>query len=285
MGFKDLIKNVGDNLSKSIQSKKINDEMIKKAVNIKKKVLINLSLTELKEVAYLLGMGNLEVVEDYDLEKGFVKKRIKLDKSDYIEKIANKPADEVCLKLRYIKKTNLADEIEREVDFIKKDADKKIKALYQKNNKEETEQEDMIFSNILEGIINEIISVRPEIHKNEKGYQTELLGTLKGALPKIFKKQKISLVTEYKLKTNKRLDILIQVDSYKIAIETKYNLSSSGSFQRAVGQILEYSNFVDAVILVQYESLDNETGLENIKELKNLIKKPLKVIANGVILT
>ncbi|NMB66482.1 hypothetical protein GYA25_00260 [Candidatus Woesearchaeota archaeon] len=285
MGFKDLIKNVGDNLSKSIQSKKINDEMIKKAVNIKKKVLINLSLTELKEVAYLLGMGNLEVVEDYDLEKGFVKKRIKLDKSDYIEKIANKPADEVCLKLRYIKKTNLADEIEREVDFIKKDADKKIKALYQKNNKEETEQEDMIFSNILEGIINEIISVRPEIHKNEKGYQTELLGTLKGALPKIFKKQKISLVTEYKLKTNKRLDILIQVDSYKIAIETKYNLSPSGSFQRAVGQILEYSNFVDAVILVQYESLDNETGLENIKELKNLIKKPLKVIANGVILT
>ena len=106
---------------------------------------------------------------------------------------------------------------------------------------------------------------------------------LKAVIKKDFPKSNVSVSIEYKTKTGKRVDILIQIDNYKIGIETKYDLSSSGSFQRVMGQALEYSEFLDALMLVQFEPLENEIGLNNLKELIKIIKIPFKVIANGVV--
>ena len=103
------------------------------------------------------------------------------------------------------------------------------------------------------------------------------------AIKKEFLKSNISVEIESKTKTGKRIDILIQIDNYKIGVETKYDLKSSGDNQRAVGQAQEYSEFLDAFILVLYKPLEDEIGLNNLKELSKNIKIPFNVIANGVV--
>jgi hypothetical protein len=146
---------------------------------------------------------------------------------------------------------------------------------------DEKKSKDLVLSVYLKTIMDEIISLNPEKSKNEREYQIELKAYLKGAIPKELQKQKVFVDTEYRTKTGRRIDIMVQIDNYKIGIETKLSLSSSGQFQRVKGQVLEYAEFVDALILVQKEPLEDQIGMENLKQVAKLMPKPFMVVANG----
>jgi len=289
MGFFDSVKKVSGsvikNVSKSIDKAVANNRAQNEAYQVKRRILLNLSITELKNMAYLLGMSNLEYENYFDDKSMSMKERkIKLDKFGYVDSIANKPYSEIVLKLKHLRKSSLADEMEREVSAIEARLKEEKNSILNEVSPEDLQKnKDLVLSVYLETIVKEIISLSPEKAKNEKNYQTELKGFLKSAIKKEFPKQKVSVEIEYPTKTGKRIDILVQIDNYKIGIETKYELSSSGHFQRAVGQALEYSQFLDALIIVQYETLDNEIGLNNLKKLSNSIMIPFRVIANGCV--
>jgi len=288
MGFFDKIKSAGKNvvtgISKTIEKTQIKSRANSEAYQVKRKILLNLSLNELKSLAYLMGLGRLEYKTYFDDKTGGMSERkIKLNKFDYVDNIAKKPYSELVLKLKHLHKSSLADEMEREVSFIEKKRDEEKNNISKEISQEEREKShDALLSAILKTIVEEIVAVNPERCKKESNYQIELKGALKVAVKKEFSKSKVSVEMEYPTKTGKRIDIMIQIDNYRIGIETKYNLGSSGQFQRAVGQALEYSNFLDALIIVQYETLEDEVGLNNLKELSKLITIPLRVIANSV---
>lgn len=288
MGFLDNLKktsrDVVTGISNQIKKTQLDIKANNEAYQIKRKILLNLSLNELKSLAYLVGLNRLEY-QTYTDEKGRMRERkINLNKFDYINHIAKKPYSELALKLKHLHKSSLADEMEREISFIEKKVHEEKEAIVKNIPQDEMQKShDILLSTFVKTIIEEIIAINPEKHKKERDYQTELKGALKVAIKKDFSKSKVSVETEYKTKTGKKIDIIIQIDNYKIGIETKYNLSSSGNFQRAVGQALEYSNFLDALIIVQYETLEDNVGLNNLKELSKHITIPFNVIAKGVI--
>ena len=233
-------------------------------------------------MAYLLNMRNLEYKEYIDEKGNLREKKIILNKLDYVERLSKQPYAELSIRLTHLCKWSLADDMEREISFINERYNKEIKSINEvEGNVENSNSEDIFLSTIIETITKEIISINPEKYKKEREYQIGLKEALKVAVRKDFPKSKISVDIEYKTESGRKIDIMIQIDNYRIGVETKYNLSSSGNFQRVVGQCLEYSTFLDALMVVQYETLDNEIGLNNLKELKNKINIPLKVIANG----
>lgn len=291
MGFSDVLKSVKEigsrittSVSNTVKEIQMNGKLSNEAYQIKRKILLNLSLTELKSVAYLVGLEGLEYNTQVDDHGNFKKVKVKLNKFDYVDNIANKPYSELVLKLKHIRKSSLADEMEREVSFIEKKL-KEEKDFIRKgsNNLEREMHKDVLLTTFVKTIIEEIISVSPERYAKEKDYQIELKGALKVAVRKDFPKSNVSVEMEHSTNTGKRIDIFIQIDNYKIGIETKYDLSSSGHFQRAVGQALEYSKFLNALIVVQYKTLEDETGLNNLKELSKHITIPFNVVANGVV--
>lgn len=288
MGFFDKLKEVGqkaaDGLSKTVQTIQVNYQENSEAHQIKKRILLNLSLDELKGLAYLVGLKDIEYKTEFDPNNPLrvIKRKVKFNKFDYIERVAKKPYADLSLKLRHLHKSSLADEMEREISFIEKRYGEKKKMITEGVSQEEAnEQKDILLQTFIETITDEIIAVSPEKCKKEREYEIELKGTLKGVIKKDFPKSKVSVEIECPTKTGRRIDIMIQIDNYKIGIETKYNLSSSSNFQRVMGQVLEYSNFLDALMIVQYSPLEDLVGLNNLKGLKENIKIPLKVIANG----
>jgi len=287
MGFLDTIKKAGSDvvkgISKTIDKAIIDNKATNEAYQIKRTILLNLSITELKNMAHLLGLDSLEYSQYFDEKEMTMKeKKIKLDKFDYVDNLAKKPSSELVLKLRHLRKSSLADEMEREIGFIEAKLREQKDAITKEVSKDDQEKgKDIILSVYVSKIVDEIITINPEKAKNERDYQIELKGFLKSSIKKEFPKQKVSVEVEYATKTGKRIDIMILIDNYKIGIETKYDLCSSGKGQRARGQLLEYSKFLDGLILVQYSPLDNKVELDNLKDLNKILPIPFKVIANG----
>lgn len=287
MSIWERVKSAGKNVVKSI-SKTINLASAESKANheasqIKKIILLKLSIKELQNMAHLMRVSGLEYEQYLDQKEMTIKRRkIKPNKFDYVDEISKKPSAEIILKLRHLRKTLLADELEREIDFIDEKLKEQKTIISEGSRPKEGEaKQDLVLSVYMNQIVNEIIAVNPEKHKNEREYQIELKGFLKSSIKKEFPKQKVSVEVEYAAKAKRRMDIIIIIDSYKIGIETKYDLSSSGKAQRAVGQLLEYSRFLDGLILVQYSPLDNKIEIENLKELSKKLPIPFKVIANG----
>ena len=290
MGFwdsiKDVSKKVATGVSKQIKKAQIDIKANNEAYQIKRQILLNLSLNELKNLAYLMGLNKLEYQSYFDEKDMRTKERkIKLSKFDYVDNIAKKPYSELVIKLKHLHKSSLADEMERGVSFIEKKSSEEKEFIIQGISQDERKKsQDILLSTFVKTIIDEVIAINPEkSHGKEKDYQIELKGALKVAVRKDFPKSKVSVEMESPTKTGKQIDIMAQIDNYKIGIETKYDLSSSGHFQRAMGQALEYSNFLDALIIVQYKPLEDEVGINNLKELSKHITIPFNVIANGVV--
>ncbi len=288
MGFFDKVKEVSKKtaigISKTIKTIQIENAKNNEAYQVKRGILLKLSLDELKNLAYLIGLKNLEIQKYLDKDLKMQERKIKLNKFDYVDKIAKTSYTELVLKLKHLHKSSLADEMQREISFIEKRYGEEAKAVKENISKEDLENNrDILLLTFMNTIVEEIIGISPEHYKKEREYQVGLKEALKVVVKKDFPKSKVSVTMEYPTKTGKKIDIMIQIDNYRIGLELKYNLSSSGNFQRVVGQSLEYQNFTDALIIVQYETLDNEIGINNLKELKSVMKIPLKVIAHGVV--
>ena len=288
MGFFDKVKEIGKKtaigISKTIKTIQIESAKNNEAYQVKRGILLKLSLDELKNLAYLVGLKNLEIQKYLDKDLKMQERKIKLNKFDYVDKIAKTSYTELVLKLKHLHKSSLADEMQREISFIEKRYGEEKRAVKEDISEEDVEKnKDILLLTFMNTIVDEIIGISPEHYKKEREYQVGLKEALKIAVKKDFPKSKVSVTIEYPTETGKKIDIMIQIDNYRIGLELKYNLSSSGNFQRVVGQALEYSNFTDALIIVQYETLENEVGINNLKELKSVMKIPLKVVAHGVV--
>ncbi|MEK6856015.1 MAG: hypothetical protein AABX66_02540 [Nanoarchaeota archaeon] len=281
-GIKKVWQEVTKGVSKLIKTAQIENKLHNEAYQNKRRILMNLGISDLKNLSYLLGL-KLEY-EQYMEEGSFVMKerKIKLNKFDYVDRLAKTPYAELVLKLRHLHKSVLADEMERDISFLENKMNEEKEIITQEILPEQQKiKRDTLLSTFVKTIINEIISINPEKCRKEHDYQTELKGVLKGSIKKEFPKSNVSVDTEYKTKTGRRFDIMIQIDNYKIGVETKTNMSSSAQFQRVKGQILEYSEFADALILVQKEPLEDKVGLENLKQVSRLMSIPFNVVANG----
>ena len=179
-------------------------------------------------------------------------------------------------------KTDIANRLDREINLIEEkyaQIKQEIKEGEQIVKTESTEVLDSYVNIIMKSIISLIPYTQ---HEKEAYYQTELLGHLKSDLKQKFGKTKVFVEKEYKIKHNKRLDIYIQVGNYRIGIETKYDLISSGQIQRLLGQIDQYSEDIDALIIIQYKSIENEEAVRDLNNKKKKSNIPIRIIAGGV---
>jgi hypothetical protein len=279
MGFKNFVKNVGGEIKKASKKYNINRNLIIEAVQIKKGILVRLTLSDLRHMYRQFG-GTKEYLggeEDYLTGQKIPKRKI--TKYDYIEFLSKKPYGKLVMLMKSMGRVRLANDMEREVEYLQNKKGKEI------NGDKKEFEEDIVLDTYLNKIVEEITSIPKKSLKNEREYQIRLDGLLTGSLKYSFKKQKCRTITEYTTKSNRRIDILIQIGEYRIAVETKYNPRSSGEIQRAIGQSHGYSREgIDAYILVSYTPIESKIAIEDLRQLKESLQIPLKVIADSRLL-
>ena len=96
-----------------------------------------------------------------------------------------------------------------------------------------------------------------------------------------FGQTKTFVEMEYKA-GSKRLDLVVVVGGYKIGIETKYDLTQSGHVQRLLGQVDVYSEFVDALFIVQYHPIEDKETIRQLIQKKSKSSIQIVIIAGGV---
>ena len=282
MGFRDFAKGIGGEINKTFQKISVNRQITTQAIQIKKGILVQLTLSDLEHISRQFGQTKKYIGGEEDFLTGEKTPRRKITKYDYVDFLAGKPYSKLVMVMKSVGRVRLANDMEREVNYLLNKATKKIKDI--NNNGNEVEG-DFILDAYINKIVEEITSVPTVNLKNEREYQLQLDGLFRGALKYSFKKQNPKIIMEYKTKSNRRIDILIQVGEYRIAVETKYNPQHSGEIQRAVGQSHEYSKEgIDAYILVSFAPIENKTSRENLLNLKQLLPIPLTVIAGSRVL-
>ena len=251
----------------------------------KREVLVDLSLKELDKLAIAFRVkDNIIYKEEFDPETLSTKvRKIKPSKMDYIDYLAdNIPYTELILGLENIGKKKLAHQLERKVILINEEFNRKIKLLEKSEEVVENEKDNFL-KMILDKIVEEICSMDSESYRRESYFQTELLGMLKGALPKVFGKLgKVYVEKEYPLSSGERVDLYIQIGAYRIGIETKLFIDTTSKLQKLQGQIYNYSKDLDALIVVQYAPIEDRRFIQ---QLRNFIESQpfvIKVIAGGV---
>lgn len=276
--FKGILGKTAHKLKQSVELAKLEQSETNEIIEVKRDILSHLSTEKMKTLAHLLEVDVGE--KEFDPEKMqwvYVKERGKKSKFDYLEAIANCSYKEIIPRLRHLHESSLADELEMRIREIEQKYGKRKGALlkgiplYEDN----LQEQDTVLTAIMNKLCDEIASINPEKYHKEREFQIGLKEALKVAVKKDFPKSATRVEMEYEMNGNRRLDILVQIDQYKIGVETKYNLSSSGHFQRAVGQVLEYSRLgLDGLIIVQYEKIEDEIGLNNLNELSRKMEIP-----------
>jgi hypothetical protein len=120
MGLLDNLKNLGSKtikgINKTIDLTRVTNKANNEAYHLKRTILSKLSLIELKNLSHLLNVGISEYENYIDPRTlAHKKRRIVLNNFDYIDKISRKPSAEIVLKLKHLRKSSLADELEREI--------------------------------------------------------------------------------------------------------------------------------------------------------------------------
>ncbi len=156
-----------DAAQKGIKKINLNNQRNQEAFRIKEKILINLSIEELKRLAYLLRLRDLEYKTEYDENLRARKIKIKLSKFDYVEKIAKLPYANLVLGLKSLKKSNLADEMEGDMSFVEEKYKQQIKNVSD-GEAESEKTNDPILTSIIETITKDIISINPESWNKER---------------------------------------------------------------------------------------------------------------------
>jgi len=282
MGLFDKLKDIGDKTKKAIEIANLGNKRSQEITNIKKEILSKLSVEELKRLASNCGLNDLEYVTELvpgTLE--FKRRKIKLDKIDYIKAIANKvSSDSLSTNLKIMEKIDLANHLNRDIMIIeekyklrKNEVDYGIKKVQEESTDELSKKVSLIVKSIT-------AFTTLKKYKSEKDYQMQLQGYLEGDLKHNFTNCVVE--REKKLLSGLRLDILLIIDNHKIAIETKKDLSSTGQVQRLLGQIDQYSQSVDSLIIVQFEPINNEEIIRQFNLKKSNSKILIKAIAGGV---
>ena len=282
MGFFDKLKDIGEKTKKVIESTNLNIKRSQEVIKIKKEILLKLSVEELKRLASNCGLNNLEyITEPVSGTLEFKRKKIKLDKIDYIKAIANKvSADSLSTNLKILKKIDLANELNRDITLM----EEKYKNLRKDveggvEQRQETSSDEL--SNLVSLIVKSITTFTlAKSYKTERDYQIQLQGYLEGDLKQLF--PNCFVEREKPTLSGLRLDILLSIDNYKIGIETKKDLTSTGQVQRLLGQIEQYSQSVDSLIIVQYKRIDKEELIRQFNLKKASSKKLIKFIAGGI---
>ncbi|MEM5791034.1 MAG: hypothetical protein QXP77_03235 [Candidatus Aenigmatarchaeota archaeon] len=206
---------------------------------------------------------NIEIPE---IEIPFEEEKIpssKMSKPKLIEILSEKlTSEEIYRALIRLGKHKIAEEFMNEVNLI----NKRYKELLGRIEGGSEELENKIITNIIEEIISKLkrlytLSFKPtneiEFHKQIEPFLKGLASALESSLSKFG--LIITITREYKLPSNERIDLIISVGQIKIGIEVKYSLEETSQVQRLLGQIDEYINYVDALIILSYSPLNSKT--------------------------
>lgn len=279
--IKKAAKVAGGSIVKVAKSSVAEYQKLQEYIKAKKAILLNLSQEDLKKLAGLCDLdtsGYKTITAEGDI---FETKRVKMNRLEYIDYIAkNAPSSKLIYALKLMKKSLQASELEKNLYIIDGKYEQKKREIKEGKAAIKDETNEMLLS-ILNIIKKSIISFNPASHSKESSYQNELLGYLKGNLPLRLGKTQSVVEREYKFPNGKKLDLFVSTGGYKIGLETKIDLLSSGQVQRLLGQINEYAKLVDALVVVDYRPIQDEDTIQNLKEVKQKSEIPIILIAGG----
>jgi len=206
------------------------------------------------------------------------KKLNKLELIDFLSKELT--VDEVYDALIMLGKDKLAEEFKNEVEMINREYNRLLAELRGEKSEEEE---------ILEKIVNKITDYLKKIYEldikaeREVDFHKHLESFLAGAitaLKEILKKFGIeaNVEREYKLPSGERVDLMVTFGNIKIGIEVKMSLSETSIVQRLQGQIDDYIEYCDALIIVSYEPIKRWEFAKRIKQKAEEKGKIIKIV-------
>jgi len=242
----------------------------------RKAILLSFSIEELKGIAVSCGLDASGYIEEF----GEDRKR-KMNRVDWINHVSGASSEKIIFALKTMHKSGQASDLERAVNMIKDKYNLKKQEI--REGKREIKHES---SELLDSMVDIIVKTIREFqpfkeNTKESLYQTDLGGYLKGVLPTKFGKAKIYVGKEMNLPKDLRIDLLLETSGYKIGIETKFDLTSSGQVQRLLGQIMQYSENIDALVVSDSHAIDKEEAIDALKKIKEKSEIPLRIIAGG----
>lgn len=278
--FKDVTKKAAEETGKLVKTSVSEFNRNKEHINAKRSVLINVSINDLKKIAALCNLDTSGYMNKTDSNLEI--KRVKMTRLNWIDHVAkNATITQLIFALKSTHNSQLASDLEKAIFIVDDKYDRKKQEIIEGKPAATVEVPDMLKS-ILSMITKSIISFNPSTkHSKEAFYQSELLGYLKSDLEKKFGKAKVLVDFEHEVQTGKRLDLFVESSGYKVGLELKFDLKNSGQVQRLMGQIQEYSQFVDALIIADYHPIDDENTISNLKRLIEKSNIPLVIIAGG----
>lgn len=203
----------------------------------------------------------------------------KMPINELVDKLTGLSSDKISEYLLRTRRREIAEKFKLEIEQINKKYGVEIAEIEGRKVSGASETEE----NIVNDAVDYLRNIKFNINKdnNETQYQEQAKMYLDGAilgLKEKFKHFKINVQREVPISgdTNERIDLLLSIDNFRIGIEMKKSLDTTGTSQRLLGQIDRYIDLCDALIvwlvLEEYDSVSIKKILDKAHQTGKLIR-------------
>ena len=203
----------------------------------------------------------------------------KMPINELVDKLTGLSSDKISEYLLRTRRREIAEKFKLEIEQINKKYGAEIAEIEGRKVSGASETEE----NIVNDAVDYLRNIKFNINKdnNETQYQEQAKMYLDGAilgLKEKFKHFKIDVQREVPISgdTNERIDLLLSIDNFRIGIEMKKSLDTTGTSQRLLGQIDRYIDLCDALIVwfvfEKYDSVSIKKILDKAHQTGKLIR-------------
>ncbi|MBO8183497.1 MAG: hypothetical protein H0Z28_12035 [Archaeoglobus sp.] len=269
MGFKDILKKVGEKTKELVDTASKNYRYNKKLEETKFDILMKFKMNDLRKICRKERISTTKPRDFFDDTRIEIKR-----KSELVDKMVGIPLDRI---INYAKKYKISfkDEL-KELEEFKR-------MLYEEKETEEHPNEvtedvkDFLDEEFAE-ILDLVDIFEPEIVRNEEDFEKQLFQFLKAAFRH---ESKISITRQERIGDTK-IDIVIYGKRGRYGIELKI-ADNKTKLQTLVGQVMEYREYFDQILAIildvgynvdlgKFQGMLNGLGVE-VKILKGVVRK------------